>query len=419
MTVGDKVVKEGDWLSIDGFTGEVIVGQLETRPSEVLQVLLEGTLKPEDSQTYKYYDDMMKWADAERRLLVRANADQPDQSANAIKFGAEGIGLCRTEHMFFGGERITAVREMILADTVADREKALAKLLPMQRDDFAGIFRGDGRAPGDDPHARPAAARVPAARRTRSSSRGRRGAWASRRTSSRAKVEELHETNPMLGHRGCRLGIAYPRDHGDAGARHPRGRLRRQEGGRGRPARDHDPARRHARRSSRTRRPIVRRVAAEVFAEQGVEVDYLVGTMIEMPRAALTADKIAEVAEFFSFGTNDLTQMTFGVQPRRRRQVPPAVPRGAGDLAGRPVRDARPGGRRPAGRDGHRARPRARGRTCKVGICGEHGGDPESVKFCHRAGLDYVSCSPFRVPVARLAAAQAAIEERGDLRLEK
>ena len=171
--MGDKVVKEGDWLSIDGFTGEVIVGRLETRPSEVLQVLLEGTLKPDDSQTFKYYDDMMKWADAERRLLVRANADQPDQSANAIKFGAQGIGLCRTEHMFFGGERITAVREMILSDTVADREKALAKLLPMQRDDFAGIFRVMGERAGDGARPGPAAARVHASHRARAEAGGR------------------------------------------------------------------------------------------------------------------------------------------------------------------------------------------------------------------------------------------------------
>src|SRR5450756_1384315 len=416
ITVGDKVVKEGDWLSIDGFTGEVIVGQLETRPSEVLQVLLEGSLRPEDSQTFKYYDDLMKWADVERRLLVRANADQPDQSANAIKFGAQGIGLCRTEHMFFGGERITAVREMILSDTVADREKALAKLLPMQRGDFEGIFRVMGERPVTvrtlDP---PLEEFMP---HTELEQKQVAVAMGVTPTEIAAKVEDLKETNPMLGHRGCRLGIAYP----EITAMQARAILEaaciiKKEGV------DVHPEIMiplvGVKKELEDQAAVVRRVAAEVFAEQGVSVDYLVGTMIEIPRAALTADQIAEVAEFFSFGTNDLTQMTFGVSRddagkflplyvSEEKEIWPSDPfatldqEGVGQLVEMGIergRSTRPG--------------------LKVGICGEHGGDPESVKFCHRAGMNYVSCSPFRIPVARLAAAQAAIEERSELKLEK
>ncbi len=416
ITVDDKVVNEGDWLSIDGFTGEVIVGRLETRPSEVLQVLLEGSLKPEDSQTFKYYDDMMKWADAERRLLVRANADQPDQSANAIKFGAQGIGLCRTEHMFFGGERITAVREMILAGTVAEREKALAKLLPMQRDDFAGIFRVMGERPVTvralDP---PLHEFMPHTAAEQQEVAAAMGVTAEQIA---AKVEELKEANPMLGHRGCRLGVAYPEITAmQARAILEAACLVKKEGV------DVHPEIMiplvGIKKELEDQAAVVRRVAAEVFAEQGVSVDYLVGTMIEIPRAALTAGQIAEVAEFFSFGTNDLTQMTFGVSRddagkflplyvSEEKEIWPSDPfatldqEGVGQLVELGIergRSTRPG--------------------LKVGICGEHGGDPESVKFCHRAGMDYVSCSPFRIPVARLAAAQAAVEERGELTLEK
>jgi len=416
VTVGDKVVKEGDWLSIDGFTGEVIVGQLETRPSEVLQVLLERSLKPEDSQTFKYYDDLMKWADAERRLLVRANADQPDQSANAIEFGAQGIGLCRTEHMFFGGERITAVREMILSDTVAAREKALAKLLPMQRGDFEGIFRVMGERPVTvralDP---PLHEFMP---HTEDEQKEVAVAMGVTPMEIAAKVEELKEANPMLGHRGCRLGIAYP----EITAMQARAILEaacivKKEGV------DVHPEIMiplvGVKKELEDQAAVVRRVAAEVFAEQGVTVDYLVGTMIEIPRAALTADQIAEVAEFFSFGTNDLTQMTFGVSRddagkflplyvSEEKEIWPSDPfatldqEGVGQLVEMGIERGR--GTRP---------------DLKVGICGEHGGDAESVKFCHRVGMNYVSCSPFRIPVARLAAAQAAIEERGELKLEK
>ena len=408
------LVKEGDWLSIDGFTGEIIVGQLESRPSEVLQVLLEKSLRPEDSDAFKYYDDIMRWADAERTMRVRANADQPDQAANAIAFGAQGIGLCRTEHMFFGGERITAMREMIIAETVAEREEAIAKLLPMQRDDFAGIFRAMGERPVTIrtldpplneflPHDEEGQAKVAAQMGVDPSV-------------VKAKVAELHEFNPMLGHRGCRLGIGFPEiTRMQARAILEAACIVKKEGVDVRPEIMIPLV--GTKRELENQTALVRDVAAEVFAEQGVEVEYLVGTMIEVPRAALTADEIAEVAEFFSFGTNDLTQMTFGIsRDDAGKFLPlylegdiwPADPFGTLDQVGvgqlvemgvQRGRSTRPG--------------------LKVGICGEHGGDSASVKFCHRVGMDYVSCSPFRLPVARLAAAQAAIEERDALKLEK
>ena len=414
--VDGVTVAEGDWLSIDGFTGEVILGELDTRPPEVLQVLLEGSMKPEDSEPYRYYREVMEWADAARRLRVRTNADQPDQSENALAFGAEGIGLCRTEHMFFGGERIMSVREMVLAGSREAREKALVKLLPMQRDDFAAIFRVMGERhvtirtldpPLHEflPHDAEDTARTAAA-------------LGVSEDEVRAKVEDLHENNPMLGHRGCRLGIAFPEITAmQARAILEAACLVKKEGG--------DP---HpeimiplvgTRKELAHQAAIVRAVADEVFAEQGVAVDYMVGTMIEVPRAALTADEIAEEAEFFSFGTNDLTQMTLGVSrddagkflplyTSEDLEIWPADPfatldqSGVGQLVEMGIE-----------------RGRATRPDLHVGICGEQGGDPETVKFCHRAGMDYVSCSPFRLPVARLAAAQAAIEESGDLRLEK
>ncbi|HOT24399.1 MAG TPA: pyruvate, phosphate dikinase [Thermoleophilia bacterium] len=416
LAADGKVVKEGDWLSIDGFTGEVILGQLETRHSEVLQVILEHSLKPEDSDTFKYYDDVMKWADAERRLGVRANADQPDQAANAIAFGAEGIGLCRTEHMFFGGDRITAVREMILADDTPGRERALAKLLPMQRDDFVAIFRVMGERPVTirtlDPPLHEFVPHDEAGQAKVAAEMGVDPAVV------KAKVEDLREANPMLGHRGCRLGIAYPEiTRMQARAILEAACIVKKEGVAVRPEIMIPLV--GARKELEHQEKVVRGVAAEVFAEQGVEVDYLVGTMIEVPRAALTADEIAEVAEFFSFGTNDLTQMTLGVSrddagkflplyTSEQLEIWPADPfetldqDGVGQLVRLGIE-----------------RGRATRAKLKVGICGEQGGDPATVKFCHRVGMDYVSCSPFRLPVARLAAAQAALEERSALELEK
>ena len=414
LTVDGRVVKEGDWLSIDGFTGEAILGKLETRPSEVLQVLIERSLEPAKSEAYGHYAHMMEWADKRRKLLVRANADQPDQSANAIAFGAQGIGLCRTEHMFFGGERIIAVREMILAEDVERREQALAKLLPMQREDFVGIFRAMGERPVTIrtldaplheflPHS--AAEQEELARQM-----GVTAAVVA------AKVEDLREANPMLGHRGCRLGIAFPEiTRMQARAILEAACIVKKDG------LDVHPEIMiplvGTRKELENQDAQVRAVAEQVFAEQGVRVAYMVGTMIEVPRAALTADEIAGVAEFFSFGTNDLTQMTLGISRDDAgkflplylsNDIWPADPfetldqAGVGQLVEMGV-----------------ARGRSTRADLKVGICGEQGGDPATVKFCHRVGMNYVSCSPFRIPVARLAAAQAAIEEASGARLEK
>ena len=414
FSVDDTTVKEGDWISIDGFIGEVIVGKLETRPPEVLQVLLEGTMKPEESESYRYYSKIMGWADEQRKLLVRTNADQPDQAENAIAFGAQGIGLCRTEHMFFGGDRIIAMREMILANNRDEREKALAKLLPIQRGDFAGIFRVMKDLPVTirtlDP---PLHEFLPHDAEGQKEVADQLGISAEAVASA---VEDLHENNPMLGLRGCRLGIVYPEitkmqaraileaacDVKSEGVNvHPEIMIPLVG----------------TKKELADQVDSVRAVAAEVFAERGMEVEYLVGTMIEIPRAALTADKIAEVGEFFSFGTNDLTQMTYGVSrddagkflpPYLKEEIWPADPfatldqEGVGQLVEMGVQK------------GRSTRP-----NLKVGICGEQGGDAETVKFCHRVGMNYVSCSPYRLPVARLAAAQAAIEESGELELEK
>ena len=365
-------VKEGDWITIDGFTGEVILGELETRPPEVLQVLLErqheaGGVASRTATTPRSWSGPTSTAPC----CVRTNADQPDQAANAIAFGAQGIGLCRTEHMFFEGERIMNVREMILADSTEAREQALAKLLPMQRDDFAGLFRAMGDRPVTirtlDP---PLHEFVP--HDDDDVARTAKALGVSEET-VRAKVADLHENNPMLGHRGCRLGIAYP----EITAMQVRAILEaacqvKKEGV------DVHPEimiplvgiKAGARRPGA---PSCATSAREVFAEQGIEVDYLVGTMIEIPRAALTADKIAETAEFFSFGTNDLTQMTFGVSrddagkflPQYLRQeIWPADPfatldqEGVGQLVEIGIERGRSHARRPQGRHLRRARRR-------------------------------------------------------------
>jgi pyruvate,orthophosphate dikinase len=414
LSVNGRTLNEGDWLSIDGFTGEVIEGQLETRPSEVLQILLEKSMSPDESRTYHYYSLLMEWADKWRRLGVRTNADQPDQAANAIAFGAQGIGLCRTEHMFFGGDRIVAMREMILADTVDERERALAKLLPIQRGDFAGIFRVMGERPVTirtlDP---PLHEFLPHDRAGQEEVAGQMGVSAD---VVAAKVADLHENNPMLGLRGCRLGVVYP----EITRMQARAILEaacdvKAEGVDVHPEIMIPLVGTKAELEDQAAQ--VRAVAEEVFAERGTRIDYLVGTMIEIPRAALTADQVAEVAEFFSFGTNDLTQMTYGISrddagkflpDYLRRDIWPTDPFQTLDQAG-VGRLVAMGTER-----GRQTRP-----ELKVGICGEHGGDPESVKFCHRVGMNYVSCSPFRIPVARLAAAQATLEEAGGEAPEK
>jgi len=395
FTVNGETVREGDPISLDGSTGSVYRGEI-------------ATIEPELSG---YFGTLLDWADGIRRLGVRTNADTPHDAATAVKFGAEGIGLCRTEHMFFEGDRIVAMREMILADDEAGRREALKRLLPMQRGDFEGIFREMKERPvtirlldpplheflPHDPEGQEEVAEaigIPVER-------------------IREKVEALHEFNPMLGHRGCRLGITYP-EISEMQARaiieaacnvykegikvHPEimiplvGNVN----------------------ELRLQREIVERVASEVLSENGLDksdIPYLIGTMIEVPRAAVTADEIAGEAEFFSFGTNDLTQMGCGFsRDDAGRFLKEYVEKGIYDADPFQVLDQDGIGKlvRMACELGRKARP-----DLHLGICGEHGGEPRSIAFCHRVGLDYVSCSPYRVPIARLAAAQAAVSEEG------
>ena len=397
---------EGDWLSIDGTTGEVIAGQVNTNPSEILQVLIDGTLQPEDSEVYQIYSRIMDWADKARTLQIRTNADQPDQANNAVAFGAQGIGLCRTEHMFFEGERIDVVREMILADDEAGRRDALAKLLPMQRQDFIGLFEAMNGLPVTirtlDP---PLHEFLPHSKKDIENLAGKLNVSVEK---LQAKVTALHEFNPMLGHRGCRLGIVYP----EMTEMQARAILEAacevaQQGKKVVPE-IMIPLVGH-KNELKLQKEVVQKTANKVFAEKGIKVKYLIGTMIELPRAALVADKIATDAEFFSFGTNDLTQTALGLSRDDSGRFLPyyvqneIIPNdpfetvdvdGVGELMKLGVE-----------------RGRSTKDKLKIGICGEHGGDPATVKFCHKLGLNYVSCSPFRVPIARLAAAQAALED--------
>jgi pyruvate,orthophosphate dikinase len=416
MRVKGQVFKEGDWISLDGTTGRVIKGKLNTIPP-----------KADDPELLK----LMGWAEPFRKLRVRANADIPRDAIQARAFGAEGIGLCRTEHMFFGEEKIPHMRAMILADNEKDRRAALKKLLPMQRADFAGVFKAMDGLPVTirtlDPPLHEFLPRredlmvdiamLPSsgAKRKKELVRAYRdygvkvaGDLKKVLPTLLARVEQLHEFNPMLGHRGCRLGITYPEiTEMQARAIFEAAVDVTKKGVKVLPevmiplvAMVKEMANQAA---------IVRRVAGEVFKEKGMKIDYLVGTMIELPRAALVADEIAKEAEFFSFGTNDLTQTTFGFSRDDVNKVLPtylaegilkqdpfaALDReGVGQLV------------KMATERGRKTRP-----TLKVGICGEHGGEPSSVEFCHQVGLNYVSCSPFRVLTARLAAAQAAAAE--------
>jgi len=409
LKVSEKTLKPGDWISIDGFTGEVFAGKVPTKPSEVIEVLIHKTKTPEESEPYRRFAQMMEWADKYRRLRVRTNADQPDQAEQAVAFGAEGIGLCRTEHMFFS--HLEDIREMILADTREARTAALEKLLPHQRDDFAGLFRAMQGRPVtirllDPPlheflsehhlHEQPELAHKLADK------------LGIPEETVHQRVAELKESNPMLGHRGCRIGIVYPEVTAmQARAIFEAACAVKKEGIDVHPEVMIPLA--GFLTEFRHQEAIVRDAAKAVFEETGTEVDYLVGTMIEIPRAAICAHEIAEGAEFFSFGTNDLTQTTLGMSRDDygafighylENDIMPADPFQTVDKGG-------VGGLMEIGTE--------RGRTTrsdlKVGICGEHGGDPNSVMFCHTVGLDYVSCSPFRVPIARLAAAQAALEE--------
>ena len=392
VEIGGVVYKEGDYISLNGTTGQVYAGEIATKEAEV-----SGDFK-----------ELMDLCDKYTKMEVRTNADTPHDAQVARNFGAKGIGLTRTEHMFFEGEKIKAMREMILSDTVEGREKELAKLLPFQTEDFYGILKAmDGCHVNIRLLDPPLQEFVPADDNVQ----GQKDMAEEMGVSVeeiRRRVHSLHENNPMLGHRGCRLGITFP----EITAMQTRAILTaacrlKKEG--------YDP---HPEimlpligilYELKQQKEIIKKVAAEVFAEQGVEIEFEIGTMIEIPRAALTADRIATEAEYFSFGTNDLTQMTFGYS---RDDVASFLPdylskkilkndpfqvldqKGVGQLI------------KIAVEKGRSVRPNIR-----TGICGEHGGEPSSVKFCARVGMNYASCSPFRVPIARLAAAQAAVEE--------
>jgi pyruvate,orthophosphate dikinase len=411
LKVGGRTYNEGDFLSIDGTSGTVYAGEVKTAPAEVIQALVDGDPEAKKGRTYANFAQLMKWCGQVSKLQVRTNADTPEQTRNAVAFGATGIGLTRTEHMFFEGNRIDAMREMILADSLNAREVALAKLLPYQREDFLGIFKALKGFPATirflDP---PLHEFLP-------QSEDQQRDLARKLDISpdviTHRVHELHEFNPMLGFRGCRLGIKYP----EITAMQARAVFE---------------AAVQAKKAGIKANPeimiplvgfkkeldlqvaLVHEVAAAVQAEQKVKISYSVGTMIEVPRGALTADEIAQTAEFFSFGTNDLTQTTLGMsrddsgsflgayqeaEIMKRNPFATIDQTGVGQLM------------RIAIEKGRSTRP-----DIKLGICGEHGGDPDSVKFCHKLGLTYVSCSPYRVPVARLAAAQAAV---ADLRAAK
>jgi pyruvate,orthophosphate dikinase len=404
MTAKGQTLKEGDWISLDGTTGEVISGKINTKPSEVLQVLLDKTLDPKDAPVYQAFARIMQWADKYRSLKIRTNADQPDQAVNAVAFGAEGIGLCRTEHMFFGEGKIGPMREMILADTLDQRKKALAKLLPLQRKDFAGIFEAMNGRPVTirtiDP---PLHEFVPHEEKEQRQLATQMGISFDK---VKQRVESLREFNPMLGFRGCRLGIVYPEiTEMQARAIFEAAAETKKKGINVEPE-VMIPLVGNVKELEHQEK-LVREVASQVMKEQGVTFKYLVGTMIEVPRGAVTADEIAKVAEFFSFGTNDLTQTALGVsrddaatflKPYVEKDIYAKDPFevldrvGVGSLMKIAVEKGR-----------------ATNPALKIGICGEHGGEPSSVEFCHMIGLNYVSCSPFRVPIARLAAARAAL----------
>jgi pyruvate,orthophosphate dikinase len=405
VTVDGTVYREGDYISINGTAGEVYPGQLPTAASEIVQVLVEKSLNGSESPTYQMFKKLMDWCGKVTRLQVRTNADTPEQTANAIAFGASGIGLCRTEHMFFEGDRIDAMREMILAENKEDRKRALAKLLPYQRGDFAGIFKELKGLPATirflDPPLHEFLPHDHASQNLLAEKMGIKVEKIAQR------VKELHEFNPMLGFRGCRLGLVYPEiSEMQARAVFEAAAEVQKQGIKVKPEimiplvgfkRELD-----------LQVELVHRVAKEVMAEKRVKLTYLVGTMIEVPRGALTANEIAETAEFFSFGTNDLTQTCLGMSrddsgsflpPYQELEIVKKNPFASIDQSG--VGQLM----KIAVEKGRSTRP-----DIKLGICGEHGGDPDSVKFCERLGLTYVSCSPFRVPVARLAAAQAALE---------
>ena len=413
MTVGDIVIKEGDYITIDGTTGEIFLGEIDTAPSEVIRVL-SGKMKPAKSYTYRLFETVMKWADKYRKLGIRTNADTPDQAKRAVQFGAEGIGLCRTEHMFFEGDRIDAVREMILASDLSEREKALKKLLPFQRKDFEGIFKAMEGLPVTirllDP---PLHEFLP-------HESAQRNALAEKMNVAPEILAErckaLEEQNPMLGHRGCRLGNSYPeitqmqaRAIFEAAA----GLIKK---GKKVKVEIMVPLVGFV-QELKFQAETIRDVCDRVMKEKKVKIDYMLGTMIEVPRGALTADEIAGVAQFFSFGTNDLTQTGLGMSRDdagsflgryKELDILPKNPFASIDTngVGQLVKIGAEKGR-------------ATRKDLKLGICGEHGGDPDSITFFNDVGLNYVSCSPPRVPVARLAAAQAALKSEAAKKAKK
>jgi pyruvate, orthophosphate dikinase len=405
LSANGTALQQGDYISIDGTTGEVFAGEVPTAPSEIVQVLVEESLEEKKSATYQQYAKLMKWVDEFRKLQVRTNADTPEQVMNAVAFGAEGIGLCRTEHMFFEGDRIDAMREMILAESKEHRAKALAKLLPYQREDFVGIFTALKGLPATirflDPPLHEFLPHDHAQQLELANKLNVKLENISRR------VAELHEFNPMLGHRGCRLGIVYPEiSEMQARAVFEATAEVQKKGIKVRPEIMIPLV--GFPRELKLQIDIVHRVADEVANKKKTKFQYLVGTMIEIPRAALVADEIARDAEFFSFGTNDLTQTALGMSRDDSGSFLPVYAEldivGTNPFAS--IDQQGVGRLMELTRDlGRKTRP-----EIKLGICGEHGGEPASVKFCHRLGLDYVSCSPFRVPIARLAAAQAALE---------
>ncbi len=407
IKVNGEVLSEGDWISLNGSIGKVYKGKIPLMPSPVESAIVDDCEESKKHPIYKMYALISEWSDSFRKINVRTNADSPKDAANARAFGAEGIGLCRTEHMFFEGDRIWAIREFILSEDEESRKFALKKLLKLQQRDFEGIFEAMDGLPVTirllDP---PLHEFVPHSRREEMEMAERLGV-SERKVA--ARVKQLHEFNPMLGHRGCRLSITYPelcemQTQAIIGAACKMAQAN--------PPIKVLPEIMIPLVGSKTEldylEKIVRKVASSVMEKEGVEIKYMVGTMIEIPRAALIADSLAETAEFFSFGTNDLTQMTFGfsrddigsfLPDYMDKKILPEDPfehldqSGVGQLVEMGVER------------GRKTRP-----NLKCGICGEHGGDPVSVEFCCKAGLNYVSCSPFRVPIARLAAAQAAIE---------
>ncbi len=406
MNIGGKTFEQGHYISIDGSTGEVIEGQLKTRPSDVIQKVILGKDMP-DSADVRYYEKIMSWTDEVRVMKIYANADQPDQCQQAMAFGAQGVGLCRTEHMFFGEDRITLVRQMLLARDEKERRMYLDGLQKLQRQDFTGILETMQGNPviirTIDP---PLHEFLP-----KEKAKVLEVANAMKITPAKLKrkIDELHEENPMLGMRGCRLGIIFP----EIIEMQARAILEAALNLKGRGLKVHPeimiPLVSNVNELT-NQKAIIDRIARELFSERGMEVAYQVGTMIEIPRAALTADEIAKAAEFFSFGTNDLTQTTMGISrddsgkfmpfylEKNIFEFDPFVTidqNGVGKL----MEIAVEGGRK--------TRP-----GMEIGICGEHGGEPMSVMFANHIGLNYVSCSPYRIPIARLAAAQAALNER-------